>query len=463
MSAEIDLATVTLSELAAAMGRGDVSSVGLLEMVLGRIESLNPALGAFTETFADQALKDAELRDRMRAEGNVCGVLHGIPVAFKDLVDIAGRRTTVGSRLFDGYVAGGTATIVSRLESAGMVTLGKTRMVELAFGGWGTNPVMGTPRNPWDTTRHRIPGGSSSGAAVAVAAGLAPVSVGSDTGGSVRVPAALCGLVGLKTTTGRIPVDGLIALSPTLDTVGPLTRTVVDMVSVFAGLAGEPNSVRADSSGLSVDRDRCRIGVLCARDLHDVDVDILRAYHDSVDTLVSLGADIREIELAEPFEVSAEKNGLLTAYEGWQIHGERIRAAPELMNPEVLARFRAGEGVTTGQYRTAVAARERDQSEMMARMDGIDALLTPTTPMTATEVDAVDETQSPLTRYTRPVNYFGQCALAVPAGLGANGLPMSVQFIGRPGTETTLFRIGLAFEEARGPFPAPDLSGFEGR
>jgi aspartyl-tRNA(Asn)/glutamyl-tRNA(Gln) amidotransferase subunit A len=467
MSADIDLSTATVSGLAAAMARGEVSSVQLLNACLDRIDRFDPVLGAFTEIFADQALRDAASRDRARAAGSDCGPLHGIPVAFKDLVDIAGRRTTAGSRLFDGYVAGHTATIVSRLESAGMVTLGKTRMVELAFGGWGTNAVMGTPRNPWDAVRHRVPGGSSSGAAVAVSAGLVPVAIGTDTGGSIRIPAALCGLVGLKTTVGKIPADHLVPLSESLDTVGLITRSVADAALLFDALTGQSNTGGAvagqlRTGRLKIDGTRCRVGVLIEQDMTDVDPDILRAYQDTADRLVALGAEVVEFSIGQSFEAFAEKNGVIIGHEGWQTHGDRINASPDAMDPNVLARFRAGERVTSGEYDATLLERHHDQEEILDRLSGVDALLTPATPIAAVEVDDVDETSVLISRFTRPINYLGLCALAVPCGLDSNGLPLSVQFVGGPGSESALINIGIAYEQARGLFPAPDLSGLFG-
>lgn len=457
MSADIDLTATTITELAEAMVRGDMTSVQLVQRYLARISRLEPALGALTEIFADQALKDAVARDRARAGGQTCGPLHGIPVLFKDLVDIAGRRTTAGSELFAGYVARRTATIVMRLESAGMVTVGKTCMVELAFGAWGTNRLVGTPHNPWDHERKRMPGGSSSGTAVAVAAAFGPAGIGTDTGGSVRIPAAMCGVVGFKPTQGKVPVDGLTALSPTLDTVGPITRTVADSALVYDELAGTAVANGLDVDHLLPDRARCRVGILPGHALCDVEADVANAYSDTIDTLAAIGADVEELSLDQPFETLARKNGDLIAYEAWQIHGERIRAAPECMNPEVRARFRAGEGITREEFQAAVEERERLCREMAGRMDGIDVLMTPTTPISAIEVADVDETSLLISQFTRPINYLGLCALAVPCGLDTKGLPLSVQFVCAPGGDATVLNVGAAYERARGVFPTPDL------
>jgi len=454
----INLSIATAHELSALMAQGLLTSTQLVTAYLARIERADPVLGAFTEVFADDALRQAGQCDRDRAKACIRGPLHGIPVVFKDLVDIAGYRTTAGSRLFDGYVAQQTASIVTRLELAGMVTLGKNRMVELAYGGWGTNIAIGTPRNPWDLDCHRVPGGSSSGTAVAVAAGLAPIGIGTDTGGSVRIPAAMCGLVGLKTTRGQIPTDHLIPLSSTLDTVGPLTHCVTDAALVYTALSYASQGSEFRLPILDGDISGYRIGVLTDQDLYDTDSEVLQAYQDAIRQLQDLGVKTREFRMGQHFEDLVARNGVFISYEGWQLHGERIRRAPEKMDPGVLDRFRQGESITATEYETARIQRELDKQEMLQLMERIDFVLTPTTPIAAIPVDEVDECILPLNRFTRAVNYFGLCALAVPAGLSLRGLPISVQFIGKPGSETGLMNTGFAYEKSRGPFVGADIS-----
>jgi aspartyl-tRNA(Asn)/glutamyl-tRNA(Gln) amidotransferase subunit A len=454
----IDLSLATAHELAALMDQGHLSSTQLVRSYLQRIERADPALGAFTEVFADKALQDASSRDRERASASIRGPLHGIPVVFKDLVDIAGYRTTAGSKLYAGYVARHTASIVTRLELAGMVTLGKNRMVELAYGGWGTNAAIGTPWNPWDLDHHRVPGGSSSGTAVAIAAGLAPIGIGSDTGGSVRIPAAMCGLVGLKTTRGQIPTDHLIPLSNTLDTVGPLTRCVTDAALVYTALRDASQGGALRQPILDGEISGSRIGILTDQDLTDIDPEVRRTYRAAIEQLEHLGVETREFRMGQHFEDLVARNGLFIAYEGWQLHGERIRGAPEKMDPGVLGRFRAGERITETEYVAARKKRALDKQEMLDLMEPVDFILTPTTPMTAIPIEDVDDSILPLNRFTRAVNYFGLCALAVPAGFDADGLPVSVQFIGKPGAEARLMNVGFAYEQSRGPFPGADIS-----
>src|SRR5215475_9198150 len=228
---------LTLTELARALAERRISSREIITEYLERISTLDRKLHAFTEVFAEEALAAADNADRERAAGRAHGALHGLPIAIKDLVHIRGRMTTAGSKSRPHGVAQETATAAERLMAVGMIPLGKTHLVEFAFGGWGRNAPMGAPWNPWDAKVHRVAGGSSSGSAVAVAAGLAPAAIGSDTGGSIRIPAALCGITGLKTTYGLVSLHGAVPLSTLLDTIGPLAHTVEDCALLTAAMA----------------------------------------------------------------------------------------------------------------------------------------------------------------------------------------------------------------------------------
>src|SRR5882757_5957250 len=233
----MELHTLTLAELAAGLTAKRFSSREIVDSLLGRIVKANDKLHAFTEVYAAEAKAIADAADTARASGFPLGPLHGLPVAYKDLCDIAGKVGTGGSKMFEKRVATETSNTVERLTAAGMVPLGKLHMVEFAFGGWGTNPLMSAPWNPWDLDIHRVPGGSSSGTGVAVAARLSPAGIGSDTGGSVRIPSAFNGLVGLKVTFGRIGLSGTLPLSWTLDTVGIMARSVEDCALLLNALA----------------------------------------------------------------------------------------------------------------------------------------------------------------------------------------------------------------------------------
>ena len=248
-SASDDLTALTVEELATLLAQRRVSSVELTDACLARIARHNDALHAFIDVYADAARDAAQAADLARRAGYALGPLHGIPFGLKDLVDIEGRVTTGGSKVWADRVSPSTGSLAHRLVAAGMIVAGKTHTVEFAFGAWGTNQHMGTPRNPWDMTIHRAPGGSSSGSGVAVAARLVPWAIGTDTGGSVRIPSAMCGLTGLKTTVGRIPTDGILPLSETLDSVGPLARSARDAAILFDALCG--NEIRLADPALA--------------------------------------------------------------------------------------------------------------------------------------------------------------------------------------------------------------------
>jgi aspartyl-tRNA(Asn)/glutamyl-tRNA(Gln) amidotransferase subunit A len=226
--ATLDPTFMTVHALSAAIGAGSLTSTDIVECCLDRIAAYDSKLHAFVEVYADEARLAAKAADQAIRSGHRLGPLHGIPIALKDIIDMKGRITTGGSKVWEGRVSPTTATVAQRLIGAGMIVIGKTHSVEFAMGGWGTNTHMGTPWNPWDMETHRTPGGSSSGSGVAVAAGMVPAAIGTDTGGSVRLPASFCGLAGLKTTVGRISLHGILPLSTTLDTPGPMTRSVED-------------------------------------------------------------------------------------------------------------------------------------------------------------------------------------------------------------------------------------------
>ena len=282
-----------------------MSPVDAVEALLGRIRRRNPALHAFIAVYEPEARLAAEAADKAIRSGHRVGPLHGVPIALKDLVDLQGRVTTGGSKVWAERVSPVTATLAERLIAAGMIVLGKTHTVEFAMGGWGTNTHMGTPRNPWDLSVHRTPGGSSSGSGVAVSAGLAPVAIGTDTGGSVRIPAAWCGIVGLKVTAGRISTYGVLPLSSTLDTPGPLARSVEDAALIYRVLSGadprDPQTLawapvdplptlRRGVAGL-------RLAVLPDAERVGVEKEVLAAYDAAVNALGGLGAQIVRVDL----------------------------------------------------------------------------------------------------------------------------------------------------------------------
>ncbi|MEZ5565659.1 MAG: amidase [Gammaproteobacteria bacterium] len=426
-----------------------------VESLLGRIAAKDQKLGAFELVLADQARETAyRLALERKLPGAVVGSLHGVPIALKDNIDMAGLPTTAGSRLYADRLPTQDATIVRQLRAAGMIIVGKVRMQELAFGSWGTNAIFGTPWNPWDPDLHRVPGGSSSGSAVAVAAGLVPMAIGTDTGGSVRIPAAICGLVGLKTTHGQIALDGIVPLAPSLDTVGTLATSVTDTGLLYTALAGQAAGQAGGQAGATSDSP-VRIGLLPDAELADCDPAVLVALSRAVAMFRERGAEFQEISLGSTFSNLVARNGELMAAEGWRAHGDRITAHPDWMDPAVLKRYLRGRDVQPADHALVLSDRQAACAQVLSVLAGVDAVLTPTVPMPAIPVADVDEDVLPFNRFTRAVNYLDLCALSVPAGLSQPtaqrpALPIGLQLIGRPHTERRLLMLGQWVEDDYG-------------
>ncbi len=412
----------------------------------------------------------ADVADLARRARLPLGPLHGLPIALKDLCDIAGRVGTVGSRMWADRVADTTCATVERLLAAGMIPLGKTHMVEFAFGAWGTNRMMGTPWNPWDPERHRVPGGSSSGTAVAVAAGLAPVGIGSDTGGSVRVPAAFNGLVGLKVSYGRISLHGTGLLSWSLDTIGPLGRSVDDCAEVLRVLAGadprDPATLAPPALALPETIDPAtvrgtRIAMPDAAQLPQfMHPAVIAAWKDAARRLERLGAHIVERRLPDWHFDLARDTGSIIGSEAYALHRAGIEDPAQPIGDVFRERVRAASGLEAGGYAQALrtmAGRRRVFAEWFR---GFDALLLPTVAIPAAPIDEIDE-HGPIPAFlTRPANYLGLCALAMPAGLH-EGLPLGVQIVGKPFAERTVLEIGKALQEESGFHRLrPNFDGF---
>lgn len=454
-----DLPFRSLTALADLLARGETRSRDIVEACLARIAAHDGRLHAFVDVYRDDALARADAADRERRAGLARGPLAGLPIALKDLLHLDGHQTTAGSKSWLGRISDHTATSVERLVAAGMIPLGKTHMVEFAFGGWGRNQPMGAPRNPWDFGTHRVAGGSSSGSAVAVAAGLAPAAIGSDTGGSIRIPAGLCGLTGLKPTYGLVSLHGAVPLSTTLDSIGPLTHTVEDAALVTAAMAGpdasDPATLQAPhvdfGAALRGDADirGMRVNALAPEQFPSYTLpDVLSAYADAIATLRELGANVDTVRFPIDFEDVMVRNGRIIAAEAYNFHRAYIEDTRLDIDPWVRKRVVTGKAITTAAYQDEIAEHRRTVAWFADWMRGRDALLTPTLPITATPVDAVDESATPLATWTRAANYLGACALSLPAGLSSEGLPVGVQLIGAPFAEATLVRIGRAFQKA---------------
>jgi aspartyl-tRNA(Asn)/glutamyl-tRNA(Gln) amidotransferase subunit A len=444
-----------VADLSRAFADRMLSPVDVVEALLDRIRKRNPALHAYIAVYEADARLAAEAADKALRAGHRVGPLHGVPIALKDLVDLEGRVTTGGSKVWAQRTSTVTATLAERLLAAGMIVLGKTHTVEFAMGSFGTNTHLGTPWNPWDPRVHRTPGGSSSGSGVAVAAGLAPVAIGTDTGGSVRIPAAWCGIVGLKVTAGRISTHGVLPLSTTLDTPGPLARSVEDAALIFRVLNGpDPRDaqtlawtpvdplpeLRRGVAGL-------RLAVMPAVERAGVADDVLFAYEAAIDALGRLGARIVRPPLPHRFGDYAAATGRIIGAEGYRFVGDLVDDMSLPVDPHVRPRIQLGRGITAREYLTTLAERDKHRREFAAALAEVDALLTPTTQTTALPLAEVDQSGT-AAYFTRAGNYLGLCGLAVPSGFTTGGLPTSLQILCHPGQEAMALRIGWAYEQA---------------
>ena len=452
-----DLAYSTLTELAQGLRHKSYSSEELAREYLSRIRTANKALHAYVSVDEDSVLAQARAADARRASGYQLSALDGVPIAAKDLCDIKDQITTGGSQDWIARRSPTTCTALERLLRAGMINLGKTHMVEFAFGGWGTNPVMGTPWNPWDLTTHRVPGGSSSGSGVAVAAALAPAALGSDTGGSVRIPASLNGITGLKTTRGLISLHGALALSGTLDSIGPMTRDMQDSALLTELMAGpdplDPTSCghplfawHAPAEGAKP-LQGMRIAMFPAQQYpYAVGADILRILEETRRTLVELGAQMIDKPFPFDFKDMMVRNGHITAAEAYAIHRAYIDDLSRPIGEFVRKRVQSGRHISAADYIDAMADHRRTIAAWTDWMSDVDALLSPCAPMGACPLTEVDEAQTPMAAFTRAGNYMGTTGVSLPAGFADNGMPIGMQLLGKPFDDATLIKIGIAFQ-----------------
>jgi aspartyl-tRNA(Asn)/glutamyl-tRNA(Gln) amidotransferase subunit A len=444
-----DLAFASIEQLARLLRKKKLSPVELVKLLLARIEQLNPQLNAYLTIIAEQALARARSAEREILRGRWRGPLHGIPISLKDNIWTRGVRTTAGSKILSGFVPDQDASVVRRLQRAGAIVLGKTNMHEFAYGVTTNNPHFGPTRNPWDTTR--IPGGSSGGSAAAVAAGLCFASVGSDTGGSIRIPAALCGIVGLKPTFGLVSCQGVVPLSPSLDHTGPLARTVAD-VAVLLGIIAER---RAKTS-------RTRKGSQCLGWPREY---FWEKLEDEVRHLVDVAArsfeqegfSIEEVSLPHLHE-SVEPSTQVALAEARHFHETSgyfpARAAD--YSEEVRKRLELGGQIRATDYLRAIEVRKVLRADFDAVLTRVDALLVPTVPIAApgigderVRIGTEDESvRNALLRLNRPANSTGLPAISVPCGFTRAGLPVGLQIIGRAFDEARLLRIAHIYEQS---------------
>lgn len=454
-----ELNSLGLVQAASRMADGDVSPVELAAACLERIAALDAQVNAFITVTADEAVYDARAIEADLARGEDVGPLAGVPIALKDLFDTAGVRTTAGSRFFADRVPDRDAAVVERLKAAGAVILGKLNMHEWALGVTNDNPHFGACHNPW--ALDRITGGSSGGSAAALAAGMCYGALGSDTGGSIRIPAALCGVVGLKPTYGRVSLRGVVPLSWSLDHAGPMARRVTDVARLLEVIAGrdsaDPGSadVTTDEYGAELDDGIAgwRIGVIADGWLGDVDADVRGAVRAAVDTMSSAGTWIEALD-APDLPDAARLNGLMTTADAAAFHRERLERSPDQFGADVLARLRRGAAYGAADYaearRRQTILRQTFSSWFVEHGGPFDAVLLPTTPCAAPRIDGLDAiaTAGVLTRLTSPFNFTGLPAMSVPCGLTTDGLPIGLQIVGAPWAERRVLRVGRAYEMA---------------
>ncbi|MFZ2154829.1 MAG: amidase [Bradyrhizobium sp.] len=459
MSAEPAL--MSLTSVAQAIAQKKISSREVTQSCLDRIAQWQPRLNAFMAVEAEAALKAADAADAALAKGAAKGALHGVPLAHKDMYYDAGKVVTCGSKIRRDFVATTTSTALQRLKDAGTIRLGSLQMVEFAYGPTGHNVHYGAVHNPW--ALDRITGGSSSGSGSAVAARLTFAALGSDTGGSIRLPAHFCGVTGLKTTYGRISRAGAMPLSQSLDTVGPLARTAEDCALLLGLMAGadpeDPTAVsgpvpdyvaatRGSIKGLT-------IGVPTAFYVDDLDAEVARILDETIATLKREGADIVQVELPEQRQLTAACQFVL-ATEAAAFHKRWMIERPGDYGPQVLMRLQNGLAISGVSYLEAMRWRGPALAAHYAAVAGVDAMIAPAAPVAAPTIAESDVGNSPdaeaviqrLTRFTRPINYLGLPSLAIPAGFTQGGLPVGMQLVGRSFDEAMLLRIGAAFQRA---------------
>ncbi len=463
-----ELCRMTISELAPKIKARKVSPVELTRAVLDRIERLNPSLNAYITVDAEGALKAARKAHRQIAQGNYLGPLHGIPISLKDLYDTKGLRTTAGSRIMSDRVPDADATSVAKLRAAGAVIVGKTNLHEFAFGSTTQNPHFGGTRNPYDTGR--IPGGSSGGSAAAVAADMCIASTGSDTGGSIRAPSALCGIVGLKPTYGRVSLRGIVPLAWSLDHVGPMTKSVRDAAVMLSAMAGYdpadptsanekvPSYTRALKSGVK----KLKIGFDSSFCSGGVDDEVLASVKEALKLFERIGARVVEVGLPS-IELTSAVESIIITSEPAAYHEDNLRNRGDDYGDDVRALLEAGSGFSAVHYIKAQRLRaiiQKEFAEVFKKIDifALPAAAAPAPPIGAETVSLggmeVDVGMA-LLRFACPFNLTGLPAISVPCGLSKDGLPMGLQLVGRAFDEATVLRAAYAFEAESGPLPKP--------
>lgn len=459
---DIDTANLSIAAAARALRAGEYSPLELTDAYLRRIELLNPVINAYITVTAERAREDARRATEEFAAGKLRGPLHGIPIAHKDLYETAGIRTTGGSKIHADQIPGADCTVARKLRDAGTILLGKLNTHEYAYGVTTNNPHYGPTRNPWDL--ERIPAGSSGGSGAAIAAGLATAATGSDTGGSIRMPASLCGVVGLKPTFGRVSKAGVMPLSLRFDHTGPLTRTVEDAALMLNAMSGydpaDPASVRMSFEDATVGLDAgvrgLRIGVLRDEFFDPLEDDITAALDLALDEFVRLGASLSDVLVPGIGEALGGLFGYVLA-EAQNIHADSLRHRPEDFGADVRA-ILGSPAPGTADLLSGLRAVDALSAAMRMQLEAVDVLVTPTTPITAVRIGQ-EQVQSgnreesvlgAMIRCTAPFNATHLPALSLPCGFTGTGLPIGMQIVGRPFDEALVLRVGHAYERATG-------------
>jgi aspartyl-tRNA(Asn)/glutamyl-tRNA(Gln) amidotransferase subunit A len=451
---------LTIARIAPLIRKKQISPVELTGFFLERIARLEPKLNAFITVTADLARKQARQAEREILRGKYRGPLHGIPISLKDLFFTAGIRTTAGSKILRSFVPGENAVVVDRLWEAGAVLLGKTNLHEFAYGVTSNNPHYGPVHNPWDLKR--VPGGSSGGSAAAVSAALGIASLGTDTGGSIRIPSAACGVVGLKPTRGLLPLEGVIPLAFSLDHVGPICRCVEDAALLMEAMTlpdgssgGGSRAGRAFTRSLRKGVEKTRLGIPKQYFFDRLQKEVREFVLTGCAALSHLGAELREVEIRGT-EGASQLVGLITVGEALSYHRRWLTSRPGDYGADVRKRMEANRSQRTVDYLQAQEKRRVYTQAFLKVFDSVDVVAAPTLPVLPPligqkEIDwgrAKEDVRAALLRMTRPGNLTGLPALSIPCGFTAGGLPVGLQLIGRHYDEATLLRMAHAFERA---------------
>ena len=457
----LELCYMSAGSLSELIRDRQVSPVEVVDAHLSRIEATEPVLNSFITLLPDHAREAARRAEAQIQAGNYQGPLHGIPVGLKDLFNTAGVRTTSGSRILDNFIPTEDCTVAARFQQAGAILLGKLNMHQFAYGPTGENFDYGHMHNPWNP--ELVTGGSSGGSGSAAAAGQCTITMGSDTGGSVRIPAALCGIVGLKPTYGLVSRAGLTPLSWCLDHPGPMVRTVEDAALTLNAIAGhDPGDQATTTRGIPDYTDALtgsvsdlRIGVVKEYFDAPLDTEVATAVRAALDQLSEMGAQVTEVSLPMFAEAQAISGTILMA-EAAAYHRELLAKDGDKLTPSVRLRLEAGLFVTAADYLKAQQARARFNHEMALLFHEVDLLAGPTEPVTAPPILAAEVaigdksvgTTAALTQYTRPYNISGTPAISLPCGFSEEGMPIALQLAGRPFDEGTVLRAAHAYEQA---------------